>query len=206
MSERPEAPQEPAGPGPQRALKLTAIFVAVVIGGLVVGRALDNTTRELEGAATSEGGATSEGAAEEDDDPPTMAAVGSAAPDFTVELIDGGQFTLYEQLEADDGPVVVNLWASWCVPCREEMPHLSEFADANPQVKVIGVAVDDNEADARRFAEESAPSYDLALGNRRFEVAYPNFGLPATFVIGADGDVDKMWHGMVTVAMLEDLT
>lgn len=193
MSEPPEAPGEAAEPRPrprpQRALKLTAIFVAVVFAGLIVGRALDNAAKEIE-----------------DEDGVATASVGSAAPDFTVELIDGGQFTLSQQLEADDRTVVVNLWASWCEPCRAETPDISAFAEANPDVKVIGVAVDDTEEAARRFAEQFDPSYDLALGDWAFEVAYPNFGLPATFVIGADGVVDEVWHGIVTVAVLEDLT
>lgn len=189
MSERRRGSRKAAGsrPRPRRALKLTAIFVVVVLAGLIVGRALDN--------ATTDG-----------DDPPATAAVGAAAPDFTVELINGGAFTLSEQLEADDRPIVVNLWASWCEPCRAETPDISAFAEANPQVKVIGVAVSDTEETARLFAEEFAPSYDLAVGNWAFEAAYPNLGLPATFVIGADGVVDEVWHGVVSVAVLEDLT
>lgn len=136
---------------------------------------------------------------------PEVATVGRLAPEFTVDLIDGGTFTLSEQLAADDSPIVLNLWASWCIPCQVETPDISAFAESNPDVKVIGVAVEDTEAGARDFAAEYDPVYDLALGNPEFESAYPKLGLPATYIIGADGTVDELWNGIVTGDVLADL-
>lgn len=140
------------------------------------------------------------------EDVPEVAIVGEPAPDFSVALIDGGTFSLSDQLATDDRTIVVNLWASWCVPCRLETPDISAFAETNPDVKVIGVAVEDTESGSREFAEEFAPSYDLAFGNDEFEDAYPRLGLPATYIIGANGRVEELWNGIVTVDVLEDLT
>lgn len=182
LSDNPKTGDEPAGPLPRPSLKLTGIFVAALLAGLAVGWLLDS------------------------DSSPEVARVGERAPDFTVALLDGGTFTLSEQLEADDRPIVLNLWASWCGPCRVETPDISAFAEANSDVKVIGVAVEDTEAGSRQFAADFAPSYDLAFGNGEFDDAYPRLGLPATYVIGSDGVVEELWNGIVTGEVLEDLT
>jgi cytochrome c biogenesis protein CcmG/thiol:disulfide interchange protein DsbE len=109
-------------------------------------------------------------------------------------------------LNTDNRPVVLNLWASWCIPCRTETPDISAFAEANPDVKVIGVAVEDTETASRAFAEEFDPSYDLGLGDAKFEAAYPNFVLPVTYIIGANGVIEDLLIGIVTQEILEDIT
>jgi cytochrome c biogenesis protein CcmG/thiol:disulfide interchange protein DsbE len=134
-----------------------------------------------------------------------VAEVGRPAPDFTVPLLRGGTFTLSNQLAADDRPIVLNLWASWCIPCRTETPDISAFAVANPDVKVIGVAVEDTETSARAFAKEFAPSYDLGFADDEFEAAYPRHGLPVTYIIGADGVIQEMFNGIVDQEILGDM-
>ena len=134
-----------------------------------------------------------------------VAEIGRPAPDFTVPLLDGGTFTLSEQLAADDRPVVLNLWASWCIPCRTETPDISAFATANPDVKVIGVAVEDTETAARAFAAEFDPVYDLGFADDAFEAAYPRLGLPVTYIIGAGGAVVEMFNGIIDQETLKDL-
>lgn len=131
-----------------------------------------------------------------------VAEVGELAPDFTVELIDGGTFTLSETRGQQ---VVLNFWASWCGPCREEIPAISVFADANPDVAVVGVAVRDTEEASRQFAEEVEASYPLALGTDEVEEAYPSFGLPYTVIIDAEGRVEQIYDGIVNQYVLDDL-
>jgi len=157
------------GPLPRRGLRLTAVFIVVLTIGLVVGWIV--------------GG-----------DSVAVAAVGQPAPDFTVEIIDGDSFTLSEW---QGQPVVINLWASWCAPCRTEIPDISAFADANPNAVVVGVAVEDSEQSARDFAAEIGASYPLALGTTAVEDAYPNFGLPVTYIVDEDGVVTQIINGIV---------
>jgi thiol-disulfide isomerase/thioredoxin len=129
-----------------------------------------------------------------DDDAVTIAELGQPAPDFSVEVIDGGTFTLSEERGR---PVIVNFWASWCGPCRTEIPDISAFAEANPDVTIIGVAVEDAEQTAREFAAEIEASYPLALGTTVVEDTYPNLGLPATYVIDENGVVTDIINGIV---------
>lgn len=133
------------------------------------------------------------------------AQTGEDAPRFTVDLIGGGRFDLSQHLEDDGRPLVLNLWASWCLPCRAEIPEIDAFASGHPEVRVLGVAVEDTEAGAIEFAEELAPGYPLALGNPDFEASYPRIGLPVTYVIGADGRVDEIHNGIVDQEILERL-
>ena len=120
-------------------------------------------------------------------------------------LIGGGTFTLSDQLATEDVPVVLNLSASWCGPCRAEIPELSAFSDTHDDVRVIGVAVEDTEAAAKSFAEEVQPSYDVGIGDSSFETAYPRLGLPVTYVIDAEGTVIELFNGILTQEILEDL-
>lgn len=128
--------------------------------------------------------------------------MGGQAPDFTVDVMDGSSFTLSE---TRGRPVVVNFWASWCAPCRAEIPEISAFADANPNVQVIGVAVQDTEVESRAFAEEIGASYPLALGTPAVEDAYPVLGLPATYIIDENGNVAEIVNGIVDEELLTEL-
>lgn len=112
---------------------------------------------------------------------------------------------LSEHLASTSGPMVLNLWASWCIPCRTEMPDLDRFARDNPNVHVLGVAVQDSREDTLEFADEVAVGYPLAFGNRAFEESYPVFGLPVTYVISPSGVVTALHRGILNVERLEDL-
>ena len=176
--EWPQTEQELA-PLPRRRGMLSLVFVGVVAAGLLVGWALQPA-----GEAT-------------------VARVGSPAPTFVVPMLDGTEFDLADHIADDGRPVVLNLWASWCAPCRAEIPEISAWAAANPQAYVIGIAVEDQEAAARELAAELAPGYDLAIGDPEFRSAYPTIGLPATFFIDRDGNVAELINGVVTEESLD---
>jgi thiol-disulfide isomerase/thioredoxin len=133
-----------------------------------------------------------------------IAEEGGPAPDFSVELISGGDFDLSAHLEDDGRPLVLNLWASWCAPCRDEIPALSAVATSRPDVAIVGVAVEDRPEDSRLMADQLAPSYPLALGDAEFEAAYPNFGLPVTYFIDETGVVTGVFNGILTEETLAE--
>src|SRR3954463_12795480 len=67
--------------------------------------------------------------------------------------------------------VVLNFWATWCVPCIQEIPEIAAFAKAHPEVVVIGVAVDaeDNLAKVKQFAAKTGHDYPLVFSNAAVE-------------------------------------
>ena len=159
---------------------LTGVFVVVLAAGLAIAWAFDG--------------------------PAEVAQAGEPAPDFTVDLLDDGSFSLAAHVADDGRPLVLNLWASWCAPCREEIPDLSAFAEANPGIAVLGVAVEDRLEDARAFAAEMAPAYPLGFADEAFDEAYPNFGLPVTYFLDEDGVVTDVYNGVLTSETLAEIT
>lgn len=138
--------------------------------------------------------------------PQSGAADGDPAPDFTVDLFDGSTFTLSRHLAEDGRPVVLNFWASWCLPCREEMPAFDAVARKRPDILFLGVAVQDTENAARAFADEIGVAYPLGHDSTGTIVeAYPILGLPATWFITPEGIIAEQWFGQLDETTLKTL-
>jgi cytochrome c biogenesis protein CcmG/thiol:disulfide interchange protein DsbE len=101
-------------------------------------------------------------------------------------------------------PVLVNFWASWCVPCREEAPHLARFDRAmKERARLVGVDFQDAKEDALAFVHEFGwrfPSVRDPQG--KLASRYGLVGLPTTYVIDADGRIAKALNGAQTFASL----
>lgn len=103
-------------------------------------------------------------------------------------------------------PTVVNLWASWCGPCKEEMPAVQRFSAANPEVRVVGIAIDDSRDAARQFAREVGVGFPLGFdADDRIGDGYAVSGLPTTLLLDQQGRLASTWAGPVTQADLEQL-
>ena len=127
-------------------------------------------------------------------------------PDFTLPDLDG------QPRRADewDGRVlVVNFWATWCAPCREEIPLLIDLERRRPGVRVIGIAVDRADA-VRPFAEELGIGYPILLDDLQGSTMrrYGNrFGaLPFTVITGRDGVVAYVRLGELEAGELDWVT
>ncbi len=126
-------------------------------------------------------------------------AAADQAPDFTVPTLDGRTFTLSTHLAEDGRPVFLNLWASWCFPCRAEMPDIDVAAQAHPDVEFIGVAVQDSTADATEFAREIDVKYLIGFDeDDMVEDGYPALGMPSTYLISSDGVILDVIIGAIT--------
>lgn len=119
--------------------------------------------------------------------------VSGPAPDFTLTTLDGGQI----KLSALKGRVVViNFWASWCGPCRDEAPVLEsvwqQYKDKD--VVFVGVAYTDTENGAKAFLGEFNTTYPngLDIGTKISEL-YNIEGVPETFIIDREGNVAKFF-------------
>lgn len=137
---------------------------------------------------------------------------GAPAPDFAMTLFDGQAL----RLSSLRGKVVVlNFWASWCDPCKQEMPSLQAVAaGAGPDVAIVGIGLkNDKEADARAFAKKYGVTYAIgrdtgAGGDAVFgpiEAAYGIIGAPTTVVIHPDGTIATVAIGLQTEDELRTL-
>jgi cytochrome c biogenesis protein CcmG/thiol:disulfide interchange protein DsbE len=130
--------------------------------------------------------------------------INKPAPAFSLTPLEG--------LMADGKPVpgfsnedlkgrvtVVNVWASWCAPCRQEHPLLVELAK-DPSVRVVGINQKDNPDNARRFLGTLGNPY-AAVGvdpNGRASIDWGVYGVPETFIIGPDGTIRHKHIGPLT--------
>ncbi|HYM91833.1 MAG TPA: TlpA disulfide reductase family protein [bacterium] len=115
--------------------------------------------------------------------------VGRPAPDFSLALLNGGTLAFHS---LKGKPVLLNFWASWCAPCREETPLLVRLHKVyGPRgVEFVGIDAEDQPADARRFIAEYHVDYAVAhADDERLIDAFEIPGLPTTVLIGADGIV-----------------
>jgi thiol-disulfide isomerase/thioredoxin len=135
---------------------------------------------------------------------PNVPGADELAPTFALPTVDGEVFDLAAHVAAADKPVVLNLWASWCPPCRAEMPAINTASQRHPDVKFVGVAVNDDPDKAAEFVAEIDVSYTIAIDDGTVEDAYPVMGLPGTFFINPDGTIAKRHFGVVTVDSLDD--
>lgn len=119
------------------------------------------------------------------------------APDFTLSTLDKNEITLSD-LRGD--PIVLNLWASWCPPCRAEMPALNkiyeQYSDRGLNVLAVNMTFQDSEMAARTFADEFSLSFPVLL-DRTGIVArlYQMQALPSTYFIDRQGVIRRVIIG-----------
>src|SRR5687767_13033979 len=125
----------------------------------------------------------------------TGPSVGAAAINFDLKTIDGKPVGL----ETFRGkPLVMNFFASWCDPCRDEMPLINDLASKSTKegYSVLGIAVEDGRAAVTEYAEEAKLVFPIALDlNSTVKRAYRIFGPPATFFIDGQGVIREIVIG-----------
>jgi thiol-disulfide isomerase/thioredoxin len=144
-----------------------------------------------------------------DRDPPDTTANDDAplAPPFTLATLDGQTVALSDYRGK---VVIVNFWATWCAPCREEMPLFDALrADIGPDnMEILAISVDeDPQADVPAFLEEiGGLSYPVLLGVRDVVDAYNvNVGLPTTYIVNREGRVVETLVGGQDLDVFEPL-
>ncbi len=132
------------------------------------------------------------------------ARVNRPAANFNLPLFSGGELTL-SSLKGK--PVVINFWAAWCPPCREEALILEKVWQLykNEGVTFVGVDIQDTEEDARAFIKEFGITYPNAKdASGRVTIDYGVSGLPVTFFVNREGLIVSRWVGAISETMLVD--
>jgi thiol-disulfide isomerase/thioredoxin len=125
--------------------------------------------------------------------------VGDLLPEFAAPLLDGDTVTLASYRGE---PVLVNLWATWCAPCREEMPYLESIGREYGEdgLRIVGISSDTRGAldQVRGVVAERGVTYDILLDPRaRSTDLFGAFGLPVTFLADAEGRITWMRLGPI---------
>lgn len=160
-----------------------AVVISVIVGwAFVAGRSLGRDPRVVRSAL-----------------------LGKPAPAFTLPGLDGGEIDS-RALRGDI--VVVNFWASWCVPCAEEAPELQAFSQRmrGEGVQLVGIVYSDRRDEAVEFRDRYGLTFPQATDpGGRTAIDFGVFGVPETYVIDRDGTVMAKLLGAVDAATLEQV-
>jgi peroxiredoxin len=127
----------------------------------------------------------------------------SLAPDFSLPQLSGQRL----QLSDYRGKLVLlDFWATWCDPCREEIPRFVELQNKyrDQGLQIIGISMDDDPEAVRDFYQRFKMNYPVAIGNATTGELYGGvLGLPIAFLIGRDGRIYSKHIGATDISVLE---
>ena len=182
----------------RKSLILTAAALLLIIVGALVGYTYLSRGESAPQLSENDGEAAVEG---EDESAP------QPAPDFTVYDAEGNGITLSALM--DGKPTVLNFWASWCGPCRSEMPHIQEaYERLGGEVSFVMI----NMTDGQRETQESAEEYMAESGwtfpiyfDSDYDAAmtYGAYSLPQTYFIDAEGRLIAAARGSMSAEVLQ---
>ena len=125
------------------------------------------------------------------------------APPFSLSTLDGRTL----ELNSYRGKVVLlDFWATWCTPCRDEIPHLVEMQNkyGNDGLQIIGLSMDDGPEPVREFYSRFSMNYPVVMGDTKTADQYGGvFGLPIAYLIGRDGRMYFKHIGATDPAVFE---
>lgn len=142
-------------------------------------------------------------------EPATAACMADAKPanwDFKLKDLEGKEVSL-ASFKDPNKVVLLNFWATWCGPCKAEIPGFVKLQDKyRDKLTIIGYSVDDTAELAKKYVAEYKINYPIVLGEGREELqdAYgPIWGIPASFIISKDGKVCRKHMGIAPEAVFE---
>ena len=170
--------------------KTYKLLIILAISGLVIAIA-------VAGLLLTQGGAKNESSSK------PSSETKESAPDFTLALLDGKKFHLGDY---KGKPVLINFFASWCLPCREEMPVLEKVVNEYEPKGVIflGVAVDDTEIKMKDFVAKYGVTFPVGLDKTAaIQKSFGIYGIPTTYFIDKQGVINYSHSGSVTEELLQ---
>ena len=203
----PEVPQAAPQPAPSSNMRTIAIAVTAVA---LLAISIPFVWRpHAESAAAAPSAVVTPAASHEPSSGETAACMADAKPanwDFKLKDMDGKEVSL-ASFKDPNKVVLLNFWATWCGPCKAEIPGFVELQEKyKDKLTIIGYSVDDTAELAKKYATEYKMNYPVVLGEGREDVqdAYgPIWGIPASFIISKDGKVCRKHMGIQPKAVFE---
>lgn len=165
----------------KRNIVLFLVLIVVITAMLVFGRKRNSHSANAAGSKIVEG-----------------SFKGKAAPDFALQTLDGQTLKLSD---LRGKAVVLNFWATWCTPCKAEMPWFVDFQKqyGGQGLQIVGVAMDDSaKEDIDKFAKQMGVNYPVVLGKESLADQYGGVEfLPTTFYIDRSGNIQDRVFGIV---------
>ena len=127
--------------------------------------------------------------------PAVAGEIAGVAPDFTLEARNGGQVSLSD-LRGD--VVMINFWATWCGPCREEMPHLEALHQRYSDLgfTLLGVNVEEDSRLSDQFLAETPVTFDILFDpHNGVSELYDVIAMPSTVLVDREGNMRYIHHG-----------
>ena len=134
---------------------------------------------------------------------PAASPVGSLVPALAVPSVSGKSMSLRD---FNGDVLLVNLWASWCPPCRAEMPDLQRLwiSNRNRHVAIVGINEGESQERARAFADSLGVRFPVLIDEeQRFGRTYAALGLPTSVLIGRNGVVLRTFDGALTYPQMQ---
>jgi peroxiredoxin len=202
VEERPQNRREWSGIA--RSLLLPLLIVATIVGVLLY------IERERSSDASSDGryGIVALPDALNTTGRSPSSDVGRAAPDFLLQTSDGGELRLSN---LRGSPVLVNFWASWCGPCREEMPDIVRAYDARAGdgLVVVGIDLQENGEAVQSFADEYGMRFPIVIDRsgqvaEAWRIGGPVEGIPSSYFVDENGIVRARVFGPMNSETIEE--
>ena len=121
--------------------------------------------------------------------------IGAFAPPFQVTTLEG-TFDLQAQR---DTPVIINFWATWCIPCRVEMPELQAFHEAHPSIRIIALNLGESRSAIVDWVRALGLTFDIGMdSDQSIAGLYRLRGQPSTYVVSPGGAITSIFYGPTT--------
>jgi thiol-disulfide isomerase/thioredoxin len=195
-------PESQGSKGSSKARMIAVAVTAIALLAIAIPFVWQPNVEAEPAAATAAAGATAA------DGEATAACMANPKPanfDFSMKDVDGNDVSL----SSYKGKVVLlNFWATWCGPCKAEIPGFVRLQEKyrDQGLVIVGYSVDDTAEKAKAYAAEYKMNYPILLGEGREDVqdAYgPIWGIPASFIISRDGKVCRKHMGIAPEAVFE---
>jgi thiol-disulfide isomerase/thioredoxin len=204
-----EVPQVPAPPAPARNMRMIAIAVTAVALLAISIPFVWQPEDKVDATSATPAEVTPAASHDSSSSDGTAACMADAKPanwDFKLKDLDGKEVSL-ASFKDPNKVVLLNFWATWCGPCKAEIPGFVELQEKyKDKLTIVGYSVDDTAELAKKYAAEYKMNYPIVLGEGREDVqdAYgPIWGIPATFIISKDGRVCRKHMGIAPKAVFE---